>query len=292
VPSVADMQVSRSGQADAEAARRRLLQLGAELRREEQDRDTFVPAAPGRHAARAVPASSRIVGRLGDSVPPAIKGRWGISAQHVTVVAFVVATLLALGAWWVVQSRPQPVEELPITSAPSPAPSIPTTESSPGPGAPSDASASPASSVSSAGLVVHVAGKVRRPGIVTLPAGSRVIDALQAAGGAQPGVGLAGLNLARPLADGEQILVGLGVGAPSGVVGSPSGGPSAAGGLINVNTATSTELEELPGIGPVTAEAILQWRAEHGRFSTVDELLEVSGIGEVTLAEIREHVTV
>jgi competence protein ComEA len=233
-----------------------------------------------------------MVGRLGDTVPSAMKGRWGISAQHVTVVAFMVATLLALAAWWVVQSRPQPIEALPITSAPSPAvTSVPMGDASPDLAEPSVAGTSAATSMSSADLVVHVAGKVRRPGIVTLPSGSRVIDALQAAGGPRPGVGLADLNLARPLTDGEQIRVGLRVVAPSGSVGStPSA--SATGGLINVNTATSTELEELPGIGPVTAEAILQWRTEHGRFSTVEELLEVSGIGEVTLAKIRDHVTV
>jgi competence protein ComEA len=131
---------------------------------------------------------------------------------------------------------------------------------------------------------------------VTLPAGSRVVDALQAAGGSRKGTDLASLNLARPLADGEQILVGTGVPAAPSVAGTPGAptadGSAAGGALVNLNTATSAELEELPGIGPVTAASILQWRTEHGRFTSVEELLEVSGIGEARLADVRDLVTV
>ena len=138
-------------------------------------------------------------------------------------------------------------------------------------------------------LVVDVAGKVRRPGIAVLPAGSRVVDALEAAGGARRGVDLTSLNLARPVVDGEQILVG--VEAAAGVAGSL--GTSVPGGeaLVNLNTADLAALDTLPGVGPVTAEAILGWRDANGGFTSVDELLEVDGIGEATLADLAPHVT-
>jgi competence protein ComEA len=110
-------------------------------------------------------------------------------------------------------------------------------------------------------------------------------------------VDLTTLNLARVLLDGEQLLVGVKAAvpppAPTGnAPSSTAGGPSAAGGLVNLNTATEAELDTLPGVGPVTAQAILAWRTEHGSFSSVEELLEVSGIGEVTLEELRPLVTV
>jgi competence protein ComEA len=142
-------------------------------------------------------------------------------------------------------------------------------------------------------VVVDVAGKVRHPGIATLPVGSRVVDAIEAAGGVRHGVDLTTLNLARVLVDGEQILVG--IRAPGGVAASAaSAGGTTSGGvdlMVNINAATQSELEELPGVGPVTAAAILQWRQDNGPFSAVDELLEVSGIGEATLAEMAPFVT-
>ena len=147
------------------------------------------------------------------------------------------------------------------------------------------------SSTESGTVTVDVAGRVRRPGIVVLAAGARVVDAIKAAGGARPGVDLSSLNLARLLVDGEQVLVG--VAAPAGVVGSL--GATAAptpGVLVNLNTATQPELEALPEVGPVTAQAILAWRTEHGGFTSVDELLEVDGIGEATLATVAPLVTV
>lgn len=240
---------------------------------------------------------SRLLARLLDNLPATMRGRWGITAQHVTVVALVVATALALAAWWVVRAQPEPVSAVPITTpstAPLPAPSTaPSTDPAPGEVPTSGGVATTAAGSTSAGLVVHVAGKVKQPGIVSLPAGSRVIDALQEAGGARRGVDLSGLNLARPLADGEQIMVGATSSAPGAApltVPAPPGQPPTS--VVNLNTATSAQLEELPGVGPVTAAGILEWRAEHGRFSTVEELLEVSGIGDATLAELREHVTV
>jgi competence protein ComEA len=139
-------------------------------------------------------------------------------------------------------------------------------------------------------VVVDVAGRVRRPGIVTLPLGARVADALDAAGGTRGEVDLTTLNLARVLVDGEQLLVGTEAAVPP--VTAPESIPGAPTALVNLNTATETDLDTLPGIGPVTAQAILDWRTEHGGFTAVDELLEVSGIGEVTLEELRPLVTV
>jgi competence protein ComEA len=141
-------------------------------------------------------------------------------------------------------------------------------------------------------VTIDVTGKVRRPGIAVLDAGSRVVDALEAAGGARPGVDLTSLNLARVLVDGEQIVVG--VAAPAGVASAVTPIPPgpAAGPLVNLNTADQALLETLPDVGPVTAEAIIAWRTEHGGFTAVDELLEVDGIGDATLETLTPHVTV
>jgi competence protein ComEA len=142
-------------------------------------------------------------------------------------------------------------------------------------------------------VLVDVAGRVRHPGVVQLPAGSRVIDALRKAGGARPRVDLTTLNLARVLADGEQILVGRTSAATGGLAGASAAAAPPAGGtaMVNLNSATEEQLEALPGVGPVTAQKILDWRQTHGRFSAVDELLEVSGIGDKTLARLAPYLT-
>src|SRR5699024_501820 len=110
----------------------------------------------------------------------------------------------------------------------------------------------------------------------------------------RPGAKLDTLNLARVLVDGEQIVVGLPPAdrAGSAAVGSSGGAPDASVAPVNLNAATQEQLESLPGVGPVTAAAVLEWRTEHGRFSSVDELLEVKGIGDATLADLRDRVTV
>jgi competence protein ComEA len=135
-------------------------------------------------------------------------------------------------------------------------------------------------------VVVSVAGTVRRPGLVHLPAGSRVDDAVRAAGGLTGGGQVGLLNLARRLVDGEQVLVG--VAAPGGVV--PGG--AVAGGLVDLNAATADDLDGLPGIGPVLAERIVDWRTEHGRFASVDQLREVPGIGESKYSQVKSKVAV
>lgn len=148
-------------------------------------------------------------------------------------------------------------------------------------------------------LLVHVVGQVRRPGVVRLPPGARVLDAVKAAGGVTSSADLNHLNLARPVADGEQIVVpkpgeSVQPGGTSGAGGTGVGssGVGSVGGLIDLNTADAAALDALPGVGPVLAQRILDWRAQHGRFSSVDELGEVSGIGDKILAQLRPKVTV
>jgi competence protein ComEA len=141
---------------------------------------------------------------------------------------------------------------------------------------------------SSAGpeVVVAVAGKVRRPGLVRLPAGARVDDAIKAAGGVLPGTQLGLLNLAAKVTDGQQVLVGVAQGP------STAGAPGGGGGLLDLNTATVQDFDALPGIGPVLADRIVAWRTEHGRFASVDQLREVSGIGEAKYQSLKSKVQV
>jgi competence protein ComEA len=143
-------------------------------------------------------------------------------------------------------------------------------------------------------VVVDVDGRVRRPGVVELPGGSRVVDAIDASGGLARGADTGPLNLAKPLVDGEQVIVparGDPASAPPGVV-TPGSAPSMptgadpGAGLVSINTATETELDTLPGIGPVLAAAIVEWRTQSGGFTSVEQLQEVSGIGPATYAEL------
>jgi len=197
-------------------------------------------------------------------------------AELAGLVAVLVVTLGGAGLWYV-RSLPRPVE---VHAAATPT----------GPSAPASVAGAQASP--SAGLVlVDVAGWVRRPGVYEFATGARVIDAIEAAGGARPGAMLEALNLAAPLADGTQILVpreGEAGAVPPVAAGSGSG----AAGLVNVNTASATELETLPGIGEVIAQRIVDHRTANGPFASVDQLLDVSGIGDSILGSIRELVTV
>lgn len=145
-------------------------------------------------------------------------------------------------------------------------------------------------------LLVHIAGAVKSPGVYVLDSGSRVYQGVEAAGGALPEAQLSALNLAAPLDDGTQIFVPTtaeAAQAPAGAgTGAQDSGQGGAGDLININTATAAELDALPGVGPVLAARIVDWRTEHGSFPTVDALDAVSGIGTKLLGNIRELVRV
>ena len=134
-------------------------------------------------------------------------------------------------------------------------------------------------------LVVDVSGKVKHPGLQTLPRGSRVADALLAAGGPARGADTSGLNLARFITDGEQILVGSPVTRPAAASGAPAAGP------VSLNTATIEQLDALPGVGPVLAQHIVEYRDAHAGFTAVEQLKQVTGIGDRKYADLSPLVT-
>jgi competence protein ComEA len=151
------------------------------------------------------------------------------------------------------------------------------------------AAATQSVSAAETSIVVSVVGQVARPGLVTLPEGARVADALRELGGPVPGVDLGALNLARRLSDGEQIYVG--VPAPPGAeqVPAAAGAPGVAD-KVDLNSATLAELDTLPGVGPVTAQRIVDWRTRHGRFDSVEQLREIDGIGPSKFAKLHDQV--
>ncbi len=235
---------------------------------------------PGRHASRRAPGSWSV------SLPEAVRGRVALGAGQLAVVAVIAVVGLALTCWWLVRGSAHEVAAPSALATPAAALATPDD----GGGAQVVAAGTGPSSGAKTKVVVDVTGKVRRPGIAVLRQGARVIDALRAAGGARPGVDLGGLNLARVLADGEQVVVGRPTAAGPVPSASESGSPGAT--IVDLNTADETTLESLPEVGPVTAQAILAWRSQHGGFSSVDQLLDVDGIGDATLAQLTPYVTV
>ncbi len=205
------------------------------------------------------------------------------------IAALLVAALVAGLAWYQLG-----VSGSAGAGTAAPATTRPTgqTERSTGPGEVSGATTAPSGGF----VLVHVAGAVAHPGVVRVRAGARVVDAIQAAGGGVPGSDLDRLNLAAKVVDGQRIAVAL-VGAPApveaGASGSPGGGaPATPGNPVDLNTATESQLEELPGIGPSLAAAIIAEREKRGGFKAVGELQDVRGIGEMRFAEIKDLVSV
>ncbi|MFE5659843.1 helix-hairpin-helix domain-containing protein [Streptomyces sp. NPDC056517] len=237
---------------------------------------------------------ARLAAVLCDRTPVWVQTRIGLEPRALAAltVVLVVAAGLAGGYFWT--GRPEPVRAPELVRA-APVAAVPAVPAVP---AGSATRAGPGSGAGGARVIVDVGGKVRRPGVLTLPAGSRVADALRAAGGAKPGADLTGLNRARVLFDGEQVLVGL-PGTPVGGSGPGSGGGAGPGGgaggggpgvPLSLNTATVEQLDTLPGVGPVLARHIVDHRAEHGGFRSVGELREVNGIGERRFAELERLV--
>lgn len=174
--------------------------------------------------------------------------------------------MFTLGVWWWTSMPPQGADSA-VVGAPTTDSSLGTILGGPG---------------GTTLLLVHVAGEVRAPGVVQLEEGARVVDAIEAAGGATSGAVLSSVNLAAEVRDGSQIVV------PSRDA--PRAPGTAGDGLVAINTATSSELEALPGVGPVLAGRILDHRDEFGAFDTVEDLLDVSGIGESILARLRPFI--
>lgn len=245
---------------------------------------------------------------------PTARRRWALTPRAAVAagVVLLVVAGLAVGRSALARSAPEPVpvpvatvelpEEVPEVSV-DPGPP----EASAGPGGAAAAgeggagegvAADPAGAGAAAGVVVvHVAGEVGRPGVVEVPSGSRLEDAIEAAGGATGEADLAAVNLARPVVDGEQVYVPSTADerAPASWGGGTTGagGSDGAGsGLVDLNAADVGALDALPGIGPVLAQRILDWRTEHGRFTSVDELGEVAGIGPTVLERLRPLVVV
>jgi len=156
------------------------------------------------------------------------------------------------------------------------------------PPARADGTTPPMSVAGGSVVVVHVAGAVKRPGLYELPASARIADAIDAAGGPTRRADLDALNLAQLVVDGTKIDVPTMGGRSAGTVATPS---ASAAGAVSINTADQVMLETIPGIGPVTAAAIIAHREEIGGFSTLEQLLDVSGIGPATFESIRSYVT-
>ena len=229
-----------------------------------------LPAVSDRSAADNAPDGSALATQA--VLPPSLRaGRWDPGRRGAAALA-LLAVLAAVGAGlFLLRSRPTELAAPPVSGA-----------------GVADVVGQPVRGGAAAGsdLVVAVAGKVRRPGLVHLPPGARVDDAVRAAGGSLPGATLGLLNLARKVVDGEQVLVG--VDPPAGTAN--LAGSQAAG--VDLNAADVGALDALPGIGPVLAQHIVDWRTEHGRFASIDQLREVSGIGEAKYASLKSKVRV
>ncbi|WP_309237938.1 ComEA family DNA-binding protein [Streptomyces albidus (ex Kaewkla and Franco 2022)] len=268
----------------------------------EPERDVGVgerTPVPGRGEARGPSGSvaPREAGRLSlavrERLPLWVQLRCGVELKTLLALALVLLVAIGFAVHHFWTGRPEAVRAPGARGAP--AASVP-----PDVGAGGRTAKSGAHEVAGKRLVIDVAGKVRKPGIYRLPNGSRVADALESAGGVRPGTDVSGLNRARRLVDGEQIVAGgapagggvEGEGASAGAV--PGGGGAGSGasrGTVSLSSATAEQLETLPGVGPVLAQHILEFREQHGGFTSVDQLQDVNGIGERRFADIKPKVT-
>ncbi len=222
---------------------------------------------------------------------PEAPPRRSFGRAHLGVVVALLLVGLACAGWAVLRARPVAIAGPPVVRATAADARVPSASSA----------GTPRASETPAPLImVHVLGAVQKPGVVTLPERSRVRDAISAAGGLQRGAQPGQLNLAQVLADGQQVIIAT-KNQPSSEVRDGSGAAqqsngddstSPAGAVVDLNSATQSQLEELPGVGPVTAGKIVAWRQEHGRFSRVEELQEIDGIGPKTFAQIAPRARV
>lgn len=210
---------------------------------------------------------------------------WGVTPSLVTkAIIFTAIVVLGAGIVWWAMPRPEPVP-VPEGFFEEPYRLVEPDDRDPNTQAGSPSLPEGSSQVAETELFLHVAGEVVAPGLISLPPGSRVADALTRAGGPLPEANLSAINLAAKVNDGEQILVPR-LGDPVSAVALGPGG-----GLVNINSATAAELQELPGIGPVMADRILEFRASHGPFQVIDDLQSVPGIGPAIMGQIREVIT-
>ncbi|MGW6689902.1 helix-hairpin-helix domain-containing protein [Streptomyces sp. NPDC054961] len=231
-----------------------------------------MPAGP---AAVLPGAQSRRLA-VRERLPVWLQARCGVEPRTVAAVSVVLVVAVGFAGHQYWSARPQPVTA-PALVAPAPVPA--------------PAATGPGTGAVVGRILVDVSGKVRDPGVRRLPAGSRVEDALAAAGGVRPGTDLTGLNRARVLMDGEQVLVGAPAPPPAGGGGGGGGAaPGQVAGPLSLGTATAEQLDGLPGVGPVLARHIVDFRTARGGFRSVEELRQVNGIGERRFADLRKLV--
>lgn len=235
------------------------------------------PDADGGRGADESPGGLALLAPRARRVPRSVRMRLGLGAGVVLLIVALLVTVIVS----VVAPRGASGQIEAVTAQT-------------GRGAPSTSAPSGTASVTV--LYVHVLGAVARPGLYELRTGTRVIDAIGAAGGFADDADQGGVNLARLLSDGEQLVVPkIGEAPAAGSAAAPSGQSAATGGTsgtkVNLNTATEAELETLPRIGPAMASRIVQWRNDNGRFTTVDDLMNITGIGDKTFEALKDLVT-